>query len=320
MNELAGIALPTLAVTAGLAVLSALLALADGSARHGRGGRFGRRLERLARPVWERRFPPGGRRTGGEDHAAAAGLNGPDFPKPAWGSRFVALVRATAAGVVAGWVLSGQATVAAMSGVAAIWIAMARWRARNVGRRRRFAAGLEEALEAMVASLRSGQGLTQAVEEAATRSAEPVATALKGVVRAVQTGRPLPVALADLARDWSLPEVSYLSACLDTHLQTGGDVTVLLLNLGGMLRERRHLSRELGARTGEARATATLLALLPPGLLLYMVWFDASQLEPLLVVPFGRAAVIYAAASWLAGVLIIRKMLSALGREVEGEG
>jgi tight adherence protein B len=220
-------------------------------------------------------------------------------------------------GALAAWVLSGRVAIALAGGLGLGWLAATRRGGRRAAARRRFAAGLEEALESMVAALRAGRGLAQAVEDAAGHSAEPVRSALRDVVIAVRAGQPLPTALAGMARTWPIPEVAYLRACLDTHSVTGGDVTALLLNLGGVLRERRHLSRELGGKTGEARSTAVLLALLPPGLLLYIPWIDPGQLAPLLAAPFGVASAVYSGVSWLAGVLIIRKMLGDVEREIE---
>ena len=307
------VALLALTASVALAVVCGLAALGTHPGRPGWGGDVDSRLERLASPTWRRRASGAKPTQGGGEDAG-------ERPEQAPGAALVGLLAPAAVGALAAWVLSGRGAMVLAGALGLGWLAATRrgrWRAAA---RRRFAAGLEEALESMVASLRAGRGLTQAVEDAADHSAEPVRSALRDVVIAVRAGQPLTTALAEMARTWPIPEVTYLRACLDTHSLTGGDVTALLLNLGGVLRERRHLSRELGGKTAEARSTAVLLALLPPGLLLYILWVEPGQLAPLLAASFGVAAALYSGISWLAGVMIIRKMLADVERAIEEEG
>jgi len=225
-----------------------------------------------------------------------------------------------AGGAICGFVLAGGPVSAAVAGFGAVWAWEAVAREREEAGRRRFGEELEGALEVMVASLKAGRGLVEALEDASLRSAEPVRRVLSEVITAHRAGRPLVEALDEMGRKRPLPELAYLGACLRTHARTGGDVTALLLNLGGVLRERRHLARDLGAKTGEARSTAALLALLPPGLLVYILWAGPGQFKPLLGSTFGVAALAYAAVSWVAGVFLIRRMLATVTHQIEGEG
>lgn len=301
------LALGAAAVSAGLAVLTLLLALAARPGEAGWGGGLVGRLERLAAPAWRERTRGAG--------AGPGPGRGPGEPPLGW----VAGVAIGTLGALAGRLLLGGPVPTALAAAGAVWAWRAgRSRARRVFRTR-FQEGLEGALESMVASLRAGQGLVQAIQEAERQASGPVRAALAGVVARYQAGTPLTEALAEMAETWSLPEVSYLGACLGTHARTGGDVCALLLNLGGLVRERRTLARELAGRTGEARSTAALLALLPIGLLAYVVWVEPAQFDPLLASPAGLAALAYAAASWAAGVVVVRRMISGVTREIEEE-
>jgi len=273
------------------------------------------RLDRLGRPVWDGSGGGRGepRRAGISGSPAAAG-------RPSAGVRRLAGYAAAAgAGAVAGLVIFGGVGAACASAAATVWALCARRAAARASARRLLQDGLEKALEVMVASLKAGQGLVGALEEAQRQVSGPLGVMLAGILDAYRAGTPLPEALGRLEGDRPLAEVSYLRACLETHLRTGGDITALLINLGGVIRERRRLGRDLVTRTSEARSTSVVLGLLPPGLLAYILWVEPAQLSPLLGSSFGLAASIYAGASWLAGVGVVRGMVDGVAREVEEE-
>ncbi len=317
MDELA-LGLAGFGIATGLAVGAGLLAAVVPGGERGWGLGRAARLERLGRPAWaelgsSREGRPKGRGGSGDKTRAAGALTAGRLAFPS----VAGWLAAAAVGALAGGVALGGPGGALAGAVGAAWAWQTRRVAAGVAARRRFQDGLEAALETMVASLRAGRGLVRALEDAAAGASEPLRGALGGLVAAHRAGQPLAAALADLAEDYPLAEVGYVSACLRTHLRTGGDVTALLVNVGGLLRERRQLGRELAARTAEARSTAVLLALLPPAILAYVLWVQPSQLTPLLVSPFGRAALALAAGCWGAGVAVIRRMLAGLGREIE---
>lgn len=184
--------------------------------------------------------------------------------------------------------------------------------------RRRFLGSVESVLEHLIASLKAGRSLGQALEEAADRADPPVSEALGDVVGRYRAGASLPSALSGLAERWPVPEVAYLAACLETHLRTGGDVTALLVNLNAVVRNRRQMIQDLCGRTSEARFSATLLALLPVLMMAYILWSKPGQLIPLWSSPVGRAAAGVATFLWLAGVWFVRGLVRSAAREVEG--
>jgi Flp pilus assembly protein TadB len=306
----APLVLAAAATVAGIAALCVLAALGAHLGAWDWSDRLDIRLRRLVRSAWEQ--APG---TG-----VGAGPKESSQGRPVSMKGPLSLIALSVAGGIAGWMISGRWCIALGVAIGLGWLVRAGRRGLGPAERRRFGEGLEEALEGMVAALRAGRGLAQAVEDAAERSREPVRSALQDVVLAVRTGRSLASALAEMARRWPVPEATYLVACLETHSRTGSDVTALLVNLAGVLRQRRHLSCELGAKTGEARSTGVLLALLPPGLLFFILWADPAQFASLLQTSFGVVAVVYAAVSWLVGVVVTRKMLAGLEKDIEEEG
>jgi len=299
------------AVSVGLAVLAVAAALAAGGER-GWGPWPGGRLQRLAVPSWHRRRAERSGRGAGARERLSLGA-----------------VWAGLAGALVVSALGFGPAAAAGAGALSGWAWTMRVRSGRKAAGRQLGEQLEETLEVIVASLRAGRTLTEALEDGAGRAKGALAGILAAVVSAHRAGRPLDEALKEIegAGGPGGPngpgrpaELAYLGACLRTHARTGGDVTALLSNLGGVLRERRAAGRELEAKTGEARATAVLLGLLPPGLAVYVLWASPRQLEPLLGSTLGLAALTYAGLSWVVGAAVIRRMLAAVTRQVEGEG
>ncbi|HCW51827.1 MAG TPA: hypothetical protein DGR79_07190 [Clostridiales bacterium] len=310
-----GFTLVSASIGVSVAVLCLLLALAARPGERDWGGRLVGRLETLVGPPRGLGVGRGGRRRGGRP-------GWPEGPPEAWSvrGRVAAGAAAAAAGAGAGWMLAGGTVPAVLCGTAAVLAWEARRSAAVRARRRRFRDGLEAMIEVLVASFKAGHGPVQALEEARRRSDGPVRQALDRVLDSFHAGAPLQEALRELARGWPATEAVYLAACLETHLRTGGDVAALLVNLAGVLRDRRQLTGDLAARTGEARSTAVLLGLLAPALLGYILWVEPAQLGPLLTSPVGLAVSVYAAVSWGVGVVVVRRMVEAVAREVEGEG
>lgn len=303
------VSLVSFAIAAGLLVLTGLLALATRAGERGWGGSLAGRLERLSSPAWA------GRRGGRGD-----GEPGTPLARTRAGRhRYLAPLAAVFAGTLVGLVLFDGVVPAVFGAGVAVWAWGAKRAAAQAAAGRRFHEELESALEAMVASFKAGRSLVRAIEDSASQTGEPIRSVLAAVGESHRAGTPLAEAIENLRSATPEPEAGYLAACLGTHLRTGGDVTVLLVNLGGVIRERRHLVRDLSSRTSEARSTATLIALLPPGLAAYILWAEPTQLSALFASPFGVGASVFALASWLSGVLIIRGLLDGLMREI-GEG
>ncbi|MEW6031259.1 MAG: type II secretion system F family protein [Bacillota bacterium] len=307
----------------GLAVFCLLVALRSGGGSGVWGGGRAGRLESLLRPV--RRLavtPRTGGFPGGAGPGAAARWLGPG-PRGGGSPRtagWPTVVLWGLGGGAAGLVSLGSPVGAVLGGSASVWAYFLRRGAGEQTRMRSFQDGLEATLETMVASLKAGLGVAQALEQAARAGREPVRAALLRVLDLYRAGARLGDALETMTTEWPLPEVRYFAACLATHLRTGGDVTALLVNLGGLLRERRYLERELTARTNEARSTATVLALLPPGLLGYILWAGPTQLESLVSCRVGLLSAGLAAAGWAAGVVVLRRLLGGIRRQIKGGG
>ncbi len=92
--------------------------------------------------------------------------------------------------------------------------------------------------------------------------------------------------------------------------QSGGDAAPSLEALGDLVRSQNLLRGELEEESAEARYSALLVAALPVVIACYTYVVHPDMLAPLVTAPAGRMAAAYAAVSWTAGLLYLRRILS----------
>lgn len=167
---------------------------------------------------------------------------------------------------------------------------------------------MEVALMALSAALKAGRSLPQALAYAAAHTPGPLGRELQAVALQAKTGD-WEGALDTWYQRRPTPDVKALATALKIHRMTGGELAGLLGRLSASVRERLLRQGELRSRTIEARGSAVILAAAPFLLLAYMYSVQREPLAYLVKDPLGLAALAYGAASWLTGLLVLRRLL-----------
>ena len=92
--------------------------------------------------------------------------------------------------------------------------------------------------------------------------------------------------------------------------QSGGNLAEILENIGHLIRERFKLHGKVKALTGEARASAIILALLPFFMAATIYVLNRSYIEILFRDPIGQWMVAGAFVMMLIGMLAMKRMVS----------
>lgn len=177
----------------------------------------------------------------------------------------------------------------------------------------KFEEQFEQAAGTFAGGMRAGQSLIQALAATEHEYGPPLGAELRTVLRQYQAGMSLDSALAELEHRLVCPETAFFARAIAIQGRTGGSISGVLANLARIIRQRRLLRGEVRAKTGEARLTAIVLAILPPLLAAYMFFADRALLAPLVETPLGRGGLVYAVVSWLIGVFVIGRMVSSVG-------
>jgi tight adherence protein B len=173
------------------------------------------------------------------------------------------------------------------------------------GRRERAASRqLHLAVGELAAHLRAGRTLAQAVADVADDMPHPIRGSLTGAAQAIALGTPPAAALGALGGE----DATLLGAAISVQSRAGGDLASLLDDLADALVEREAQRRLADVATAQARATARMVAGMPPAALVALWLIDRPAALLLVKSPLGWCAIAASAALTLAGFLVIRRL------------
>ncbi|MFO3797120.1 MAG: type II secretion system F family protein, partial [Anaerolineales bacterium] len=158
-------------------------------------------------------------------------------------------------GVVAGYILPS------------VYIKM-----RQAQRLRRFEEQLVDMLNLMVSGLRAGYSTMQALEAVSTELSPPISEEFRRVVQEIQIGIPIEKALENLLRRVPSVDLDFIVTAMNVQREVGGNLAEILDTISETIRERVRIKGEIRTKTAQARTSATIVALLPVLLSLYL-WF-----------------------------------------------
>ena len=174
----------------------------------------------------------------------------------------------------------------------------------------KFVSEMANAIDVVVRGVKSGLPLNECLQVISRESPEPLAGEFRVVVEEQRMGVPLAEALDRLCNRVPLAEVRFLSIVIAIQQQAGGNLSEALGNLSGVLRDRLRLQLKVKALSAEAKASAMVLASLPPGVMSMVYMTSPEYITPLFTTTPGKF-MLAVGASWMAcGILIMRKMIN----------
>ncbi|MCB1483470.1 MAG: type II secretion system F family protein [Hyphomicrobiaceae bacterium] len=174
----------------------------------------------------------------------------------------------------------------------------------------KFISELANAIDVVVRGVKSGLPLNECLQVISRESPEPLASEFKEVVEEQRMGVPLPDALERLCRRVPLAEVRFLTIVIAIQQQAGGNLSEALGNLSGVLRDRFRLQMKVKALSAEAKASAMVLASLPPGVMSMVYMTSPEYITPLFTTLPGKFMLAVGAGWMMCGILIMRKMIN----------
>lgn len=177
-------------------------------------------------------------------------------------------------------------------------------------RQQKFLAELPNAIDIVVRGMKSGLPLNECLGIITRESAEPLATEFREVIDQQRIGVGLGEALERLTQRMPLPEVKFLSIVIAIQQQAGGNLSEALSNLSGVLRDRFRLKMKVKALSAEAKASAIVLASLPPLVTVMLYMASPDYIGPLFDTRTGNFAVLGCLVWMGMGVLVMRKMIN----------
>lgn len=191
------------------------------------------------------------------------------------------------------------------------------WLGLRQGRRlKAFNSALADTITLVANALRSGSSFLQAVEMVTRETKPPISTEFGRVVREVNLGLPLEMALNNMVRRVRSDDLELMTTAISIQYQVGGNLAEILDSIAFTIRERVRIKGEIRTLTAQQRMSGYVVAGLPVGLLGILNVIAPKFMEPMFMKPpevFGlpMGVIILAVGGVLMGIgfLIIRKIV-----------
>jgi tight adherence protein B len=160
---------------------------------------------------------------------------------------------------------------------------------------------LEMVLRLIAGTMKVGLGLRQALVSVVADMPDPSRIEFMRVVSQTQIGVSLYDALDALNQRMPSQEMRMFAAVVRLQGRTGGNLSTVLDNLAGTIKERRRLDRKMRALTAEARTSKYIITALPVFVGGFIIITEPEMRHGLIGTMVGR------------GIMVIVVMLLALG-------
>ncbi|RMX06851.1 hypothetical protein D8I35_10190 [Corticibacter populi] len=207
--------------------------------------------------------------------------------------------------------MTGTSLVLALLIAPILWLLLCTW-AYQTAMAKHLAAlarALPEAIDAITRVCRAGVPLHGAFSAAADHLQGPLSAELRQIDHWLKLGMPLKQAMQQSATRVPMAEYRFFAVILIISQESGGRLGDTLERLASTLRARAELGMKVQAKTSEARASAKIVAMLVPGVLLYMYLNAPDDFRFMFNDSAGIKVMVYAAISVGLGLLITHLMV-----------
>lgn len=179
---------------------------------------------------------------------------------------------------------------------------------RRIVLRRKFMEQLPNAIDLMVAVLKSGHSLPMAVKSVGEEIANPLGGEFQEVLARMNLGQPMAEALQYSSERFSSYELDLIRRAIAIQAEVGGSLAELLEKTNLTLRQRIKLARHVKVLTAQSRLTAVIVGLMPFAVALGLSFLNPGYLDPLLTSSIGHMLLAVALVLQILGVFIMTRL------------
>lgn len=177
-------------------------------------------------------------------------------------------------------------------------------------RQKAFTANFSDAMDIIVRGVRTGLPLGDCLRMIAHEAPQPVSGEFQRLVEGESVGVPLEVCIERMYERMPLSEVNFFGTVLSIQRSTGGNLGESLDNLSKVLRGRKLLREKIKALAAEAKVSATIIGVLPPGVMAMVSIVSPDYMHELYFTERGQTNLMISAGMMAAGIFIMRKMIN----------
>ena len=166
-----------------------------------------------------------------------------------------------------------------------------------------------DALDLIARAVKAGLPVFDAMAVAGREVRPPVGPEFERTLEEMRIGTDIDEAMQHTADRIRVPDFRFFVVALKLQRRTGGSLAETLGNLSSIIRRRREMRLKTRALTSEAKASATVLGLLPVVLGALLFFINHELMAPLLSDPRGRFMLGMALFTLMAGVAVMFVMI-----------
>jgi tight adherence protein B len=149
-------------------------------------------------------------------------------------------------------------------------------------------AQLPDMLQLLGTTLRTGFSILQGLDTVAAQLPEPMGKEMRHVVAEARLGRPLPLALEEVAQRVHSDDFEWVVSAIGIQREVGGNLAELLDIVSETMNARARLRQEAHTLTAEGRIGAIVISILPVAIGLFIYSTNPTYLDPLFHSALGK--------------------------------
>jgi len=228
------------------------------------------------------------------------------------------------------WKMSTFLIVSALLGLVGLVVGMGKWGAlggliggglglyipykllvrRGNKRLKKFEQQLPDALDLLARGLKAGHAFPAGLQQVAKEMPDPLGTEFAIVYTEFSHGMDMSSALLGICKRIDLRDLNFFTTAVLIQRETGGNLTDILEKISVLIRERFQLRNQVQALTAEGRLSGLILILLPPVLVVLLMFVNPGYESVLFTHPLGKLMTGVAVTMQLLGMLLIRKIVN----------
>jgi len=177
-------------------------------------------------------------------------------------------------------------------------------------REKKFTNEFAPAIETIVRSVKSGLPVNEALKVVSTEIPEPVAGEFKNLVESLKVGVTMEDGLRRMYERMPTPEVNFFAIVMTIQTKAGGNLSEALGNLSTVLRDRKRMQAKIRAMSSEAKAGASIIGSLPPGVTA-LIWISTpNYIAPMFSTQMGNLMLVGCLVWMACGIGVMKKMVT----------
>jgi tight adherence protein B len=169
---------------------------------------------------------------------------------------------------------------------------------------------LVNAVAVMCNCLRSGLTFQQAIESISNEMPEPISKEFGRVIREIKFGNTIEKALSNMSDRINSSDFKLLVSAVLIQRQVGGNLSDILSNIAGTIKERYKIKSEIKVLTTTARTSGLVVGFMPVALLLLFMIIKPDYIRLFFETTIGIWMISIGGVLEVLGYLIIRKMVN----------